>query len=341
MLLFFFDTMYVLVDFKEFCQGLKMINSTVLTQKQKERIFALMAFRRLKKRDRVYWYDFYTSIVSTSSRYYDLDITKMDYPLHAIFGTIKNSTNEAYLKWQNQKDVGWPDRCKITMKSIFSGKFECLHRVVKMYSFCVGYGHFVNQLAKPLNSTIYMVIVRCLILFDTLNDEPNDNDNDTNKQNKDKCESKNRFVNGKYISKRRSTIVKEEIINQQVLNNPVSLFHTHDEIETCNEEKDTREEEKDEKKDEKKDKKQDEKQNQMSALDTSIRDFSWSRNFIEPMKGFVMSLFFDLLNDPGFVLVYIFYVYYHIDILSNITMIIFIVCETLFCIGTCMIVTNC
>ena len=60
-----------------------------MTDDEKRLLFKQMAIRNLDKRDKIYFFDFYKSVMSLSSEIYEFDITRMRYPIHNIMDEIK------------------------------------------------------------------------------------------------------------------------------------------------------------------------------------------------------------------------------------------------------------
>ena len=52
------------------------------------KIFHRLAIRRLKKRDRIYFYDLYNNLRSYDSRLNSYDITKLQTPIHFLFDSL-------------------------------------------------------------------------------------------------------------------------------------------------------------------------------------------------------------------------------------------------------------
>eukprot|EP01084_Bolivina_argentea_P170283 295075_1 len=78
----------------EFLSAIKTLNCSIQNapRNQQQRIFKSLAIRRLEKRDRVYFYDFFkttASVTDNSSNQIQFDLTQIDYPLHFIFQRIK------------------------------------------------------------------------------------------------------------------------------------------------------------------------------------------------------------------------------------------------------------
>ena len=85
------------LDEKEFLSALKKLNCSIQNAsiKQQKRVFQKLAIRRIKKRDRVYFYDFFNNTASikhfSKNSQINFDLTQIDLPLHFIFQTIKQS----------------------------------------------------------------------------------------------------------------------------------------------------------------------------------------------------------------------------------------------------------
>ena len=75
------------LDENEFINALKNVNyglSQELDLKKQKRIFKSLAIRRIKKRYKIFFYDFYKSVFAINSLLYETDITRMNYPIHGI-----------------------------------------------------------------------------------------------------------------------------------------------------------------------------------------------------------------------------------------------------------------
>ena len=142
------------LDQTEFLKALKSLNSGLLymDEKRQKRIFQKLAIRRIKERDRVYFYDFFKNTASVENKEFGFDITQMDYPLHYIFQHLISETN----KLQN---VGGD--IKKTMESM-----------KKLYYFCCGLENF-NQIDRSINNHIFFTII------DTLNTVDGDKKNNS------------------------------------------------------------------------------------------------------------------------------------------------------------------
>ena len=75
------------LDFDEFIEALSECNMShgSMTLKQKEEIFRRMAVRRINERDKVYFFDFWQSIMAVDTQLFDLEVTRLIYPVHGIF----------------------------------------------------------------------------------------------------------------------------------------------------------------------------------------------------------------------------------------------------------------
>eukprot|EP01083_Nonionella_stella_P286421 974956_1 len=132
------------LDEKEFCTALKSLNSGLMhmDEKQQKRIFQKLAIRRIKQRDRVYFYDFFKNTASVENKSFEFDITQMDFPLHYVF---------QHLIAEIKKDVV---DIKDTMKSM-----------EKLYYFCAGLNCF-DQIDRSMNNHIFFTIIDTLNAID-------------------------------------------------------------------------------------------------------------------------------------------------------------------------------
>eukprot|EP01083_Nonionella_stella_P083305 230297_1 len=84
------------LDEREFLSALKKLNSSIKNSslRQQQRVFQKLAIRRVKERDRVYFYDFFLNTASVQrekNSQINFDITQIDLPVHFIFQRIQQA----------------------------------------------------------------------------------------------------------------------------------------------------------------------------------------------------------------------------------------------------------
>eukprot|EP01084_Bolivina_argentea_P058507 106836_1 len=105
-------------------------------KKKRGKIFKSLAIRRIKKRDRVYFYDFFNSIASIENEKLQFDISQIDYPLHYVFQYISN---------------------KIDTDGSIDISLDLVN-MEKLFSFCSGMSCF-NQIDRSINNHIFFPII--------------------------------------------------------------------------------------------------------------------------------------------------------------------------------------
>eukprot|EP01083_Nonionella_stella_P013164 37098_1 len=133
------------LDEQEFCTTMKRLNSGLMymEEKKQKRIFQKLAIRRIKQRDRVYFYDFFNNTASVENQSFEFDITQMDFPLHFVFQHLIAEIN---------KDTA-------DMK-------DTIHSMQKLYYFCAGLDYF-DQIDKSMNNHIFFTIIDVLRAIDS------------------------------------------------------------------------------------------------------------------------------------------------------------------------------
>eukprot|EP01083_Nonionella_stella_P140953 433348_1 len=98
------------LDEQEFCTTMKRLNSGLMymEEKKQKRIFQKLAIRRIKQRDRVYFYDFFktaTSVedIDNNDGQILFDLTQIDFPLHYIFHRIQQIVEQNEIEKEDDR----------------------------------------------------------------------------------------------------------------------------------------------------------------------------------------------------------------------------------------------
>ena len=157
------------IDKTEFIKTLKNVNNGLassLDLKQQEHEFEKMAIRRLKERDKIYFFDFYKSVMAVNTKAYKFDITRMHYPIHGIIDEVIHlieETKEYYIKIVRKSDSNITEEMVSSLKHPFNllhiarlqEKFDNLWN---LYYFCIG-ANILTELDQPLeNHAIFPLI---------------------------------------------------------------------------------------------------------------------------------------------------------------------------------------
>ena len=147
------------LDLGEFHQAIETLGCSLknASDKIKKRVFKQLAIRRIKKRDRIYFYDFFhktTNVRDVMKNAFDYDITQIEYPLHFVFIRIKQSI-EAIINGQNLNQ---------------QQERLMLRQMRKLYNFCDG-SQSLNQTDKTVNQHIFYSILDIFYVTDTVQDE--------------------------------------------------------------------------------------------------------------------------------------------------------------------------
>eukprot|EP01084_Bolivina_argentea_P208565 355538_1 len=139
----------------EFLSAIKTLNCSIqnLSLKKKQRIFKQLAIRRLKKRDRVYFYDFFKTAASIedskfhSDEQFVFDLTQIEFPLHFIFQRIQQIISS---KSNRSNTTIFQSNKSIRIKLINS-----FHR---LYQFCEGFT-ILDQIETTVQNHIFFPII--------------------------------------------------------------------------------------------------------------------------------------------------------------------------------------
>ena len=110
-----------------------------------------MAVRRLQHRDRVYFYDFFQSVMAVDSENYEFDITEMAHPIHGIVQQVPNILGEA------EAADGTSSEQIINEK---------LHNLECLYHLCMTAG-MVNNLSNPIHNHVLFTLMESIVQLKT------------------------------------------------------------------------------------------------------------------------------------------------------------------------------
>lgn len=119
-----------------------------------------MAIRRVKDRDRVYFYDFFHAVMAVDSEEYEFDITQLAFPIHGIIQEIPRLMTDFVEKLEsrlptNSRNVNKIELVKMEGDIILK---EQIRNLKCLYHLCVA-ANMLNQLTSPLNNHILFPIV--------------------------------------------------------------------------------------------------------------------------------------------------------------------------------------
>ena len=154
-----------------------------------------MAIRRLSKRDRVYFYDFYEAIMAVDSEEYEFDITQISFPIHGVLQQVSlmwdkyNPQTALRMEKQKQKEKqrhnDFDAEMKVNLvfnsnhttssKDISSGSSGIdvfiqreLSQLSNLYHLCVS-ANMINNLSLPLNNHCLFSIIDSIIYINYIN----------------------------------------------------------------------------------------------------------------------------------------------------------------------------
>ena len=140
----------------EFSAALNKLNCSIkrASDEEKKRVFQELAIRRLKKRDRIYFHDFFdktTSVQCENNLSFDFDLTGIEYPLQFIFYRIKQEI-QRIINSDNKRDY------KLNNVNAIKEEQILIRNMKKLYQFCEGFSLLKQVDANTKQHVFYSVL---------------------------------------------------------------------------------------------------------------------------------------------------------------------------------------
>ena len=168
------------LEFKEFK---KLICFAFRDEQIQEKVFQNLAVRRLKKRDRVYFYDFYQSISGYRSRLAQYDFSIIEYPIHWIIKYVTKLYNNVNCDTDDKESINGDllvgfdvDRYGLNATNSTSNVANwkiVLNKLLNLYYFAIGCGYDTqfDETNGYIHNNIFFTIIDALTSLSSNDDD--------------------------------------------------------------------------------------------------------------------------------------------------------------------------